>query len=104
MWAQVRKKYDADKVHKAFVQFCHRASALDYAARRYRRIIDQQGPDDEVAARGLARIQNMAFATLQPRPQTSALGTVAKWIGAALLLIGVASGTVWVLSGLGIFD
>lgn len=104
MWAQVRKRYDTDKVHRAFIAFCDRAGALDYAARRYRRIIDLNGPEDEVAACGLARIQTVAFERLQPRQRRGLFGVVVRWALAGLVLLLVAAGTAWALSALGLLS
>ena len=102
MWAQVKKRYDRDKVHRAFAEFCKRAGALDYAARRYRRVIDQRGPEDAAAARGLARIQTLAFTKLQPRGKGGRLKTLLKWLLAAVLVLGVAWLTAWALHRLGV--
>ncbi len=102
MWAQVLKRYDADKVHRAFVEFCHRARALDYAARRYRRIIDQRGPEEPGAARGLARLQTLAFSSLRPKGKRSWLVTLLKWLVALGLVAGVALLTAWALKRLGL--
>ena len=101
IWAQALVRYDQRRIHEGFVTFCQRANALDYAARRYRRVLERAGNQDLAAERALERIQVLAMATLkttatQPRRELSLLV-------ALVLALGLALVTTWLVEGLGLF-
>ena len=99
MWARVQSQYDNDKVHKAFVSFCARASSLDYAARRYRRV-EERTEDDERARVGLERVQTLAVMALNPSMRRSRWRTVARGALVGLVVCILAGATLFALGRL----
>ena len=102
IWVRVQGQYDSEKVHRAFIEFCRAAGALDYAARRYRRVLDSADGQDEVAQASLSRIQAMALAMLQPAERSSRVPEIVKLVIAGAMVLAIGAGTVWVLRALGI--
>ncbi len=104
MWAKVMERYDSERAHGAFVDFCARAGALDYAARRYRRALDRSAGADILAKEALDRIQGLAVATLapgRPAPKRPIIITAAI---ALFLSLAVAAATALLVGRLGQFN
>ncbi len=79
--------YENPKVHRKFVRFCREGGCLDYAARRYRRRLDQD-PADERAKAALVEIREQAMAGLVPVLRKERRGPS----GLSLALAGIAAG------------
>ena len=105
MWAKVMERYDNERTHGAFVDFCARAGALDYAARRYRRQLDRSGGIDETADAALKRIQALAVAALAPgRPAAPKRPAIITAAIALFLALAVAAATAILVGRLTQFE
>ncbi len=90
LWAKVLQRYGQEPRHRAFVEFCARSGARDYAARRYRRALERSGGRDLQAVEALHRLEGLAVATMTPRrrqqgPEGSLKVVLALLISVALL-------------------
>ena len=104
LWARVMERYDNGRAHNAFVDFSAQSSALDYAARRYRRALDRSGGTDEQASEALERIQSLAVASLAPRriaPKRPVIITAAI---ALFISLAIAAATALLVGRLGQFN
>lgn len=93
LWARVLRRYPSEQVHRAFIEFCGRAGALDYAARRYRQALDRSGGTDGQAAASLLQIEALAAATLTPARRTGRRPVLLLAAVALLLALGVGAAT-----------
>lgn len=104
MWAKVMERYDNERAHNAFVEFCANAGALDYAARRYRRALDRSGGIDEQASDGLERIRGLAVASMATRRPAAKRPAIVSAAIALFFALAVAAATAILVGRLTHFE
>ena len=98
-WAQVLARYEDGEAHHEFMGFCHQARALEYAARRYRRVLARSDGDEQRAREGLLRLSALARGEAIPEGPggTETLG-LGGWLLVVLAAV-VVGFSAWLLGG-----
>lgn len=62
-WQTVLSDYENEQVHWDFINYCQQFEALEFAAYRYRRLVDIV--NDDIAAKMLKRVEAMSIVELE---------------------------------------